>query len=141
MVAGGGAIALHSLSSDSSEEEEQGLLPHPSTSPSTTRPRPLAARFVVVLLPLLGLGVVLLALSGLFASPTSLFTTIAGNKPVVAQEREPGVPQRVVEWSKEDEALRSYRWEAPAVHSSLQRHLDVLTAVRSPLSLSLSRAS
>ncbi|ORY90938.1 hypothetical protein BCR35DRAFT_275012 [Leucosporidium creatinivorum] len=125
MVAGGGAIALQSFSE---AEEEEGLLPQPTTASSAIRVRPITAGPLVFLLPLLGFGVVVLALSGLFVSPTTLFSAAEGKKAVVAQEREPGVQQRVVEWSPEDQALRSYRWEAPAVHESLQRHLDQLTA-------------
>lgn len=129
MVAGGGAIALRSLSSAEEEEEAEGLLPRYITAPST---RPFTIRLALILLPFLGLGLVLLALSSLFASPPALFATTDSNKPLIEQEREQGVPQRVVEWSAEDHELRSYRWEAPPVHSSLQHHLNNLTAVRRP---------
>ena len=52
---------------------------------------------------------------------------------------EPLPPRR--EWSAEDRQLRSYTWETPPVHSSLERMLADLTPVRFPFFFSVLRTA
>lgn len=120
---------LRTSTSSSPSSSTDSLLEEADDPLDTPPPRRARKRvFALLMIPLLLLATI--PVYRIF-DPSPFSSSSATTERIQEVTREAGVPQRVVEWSKEDLELRKYVWEAPEPHESLLKIVAGLTDVRS----------